>query len=235
MKNAFTIISLIFITLSNIYAHNIWIETSTIGKQGKSQSVKVFLGGYGESERDSTKNWFSNTKEFTLWLTSPDGTKKQLTTKAEAIYFEASFTPDKDGVYTLSLSHEVGEVFGSTKYHYFAASQVKVGNSNAGQTNLASANDLNIQTISPLVVAKPATLNVQYKNQNLDKDHASIGAPSGWAKVLEVSKGSLTFDAIWAGLYVAEVSHAEKTEGSLNGKDFKCVQYVATYSFEVGK
>ena len=235
MKIKFATIAFLFITLGNLYAHNIWIETSTIGKLGKSQSVKVFLGGYGESERDSTQKWFSNTKEFTLWLTSPDGTKKQLITKAEAIYFEAAFTPEKEGVYTVSLSHEVGEVFGGTKYHYFALAQVKVGKASAGATNQGTVNDLSFQQKNALLIGKNATLLVQYKGKALDKTKASIGAPSGWAKGLETQNGEITFDALWSGLYVAEAFYSEKSEGTLNGKEFKKVMFVSTYSFEIDK
>ena len=234
MKNRLKSLFFLVLVSSSTFAHNIWIEASQTGKVGKEQIAKVFLGGYGENERDSTRNWFSNTKDFAIWLIEPSGTKTQLTAKAAAIYFEAVFTPDKEGVYTLAISHEVAEVFGTTKYHYFATAQVKVGNATSGQNNLATATDLVIEPASGLKAQKPATLKIQYKSQNLDKTHASVGAPSGWAKGLETSHGSATFDAIWAGLYVAEASYSDKTEGSLNGKDFKRVQYVGTHSFYVG-
>ena len=76
---------------------------------------------------------------------------------------------------------------------------------------------------------------VQYKGKALDKTKASIGAPSGWAKGLETQNGEITFDALWSGLYVAEAFYSEKSEGTLNGKEFKKVMFVSTYSFEIDK
>lgn len=234
MKNKLKSLLFFVLVSSSAFAHNIWIETGQTGKVGKEQIAKVFLGGYGEGERDSTKNWFSNTKDFAIWVIDPSGTKKQLKTKDATTYFETAFTPEKEGVYTLAISHEVGEVFGTTKYHYFATAQVKVGAATTGQNNLATATDLVIDPAIGLKASKPATIKIQYKSQNLDKTRASIGAPTGWAKGLETSQGSASFEAIWAGLYVAEAFYSEKSEGTLNGKDFKKVQYVGTHSFYVG-
>ena len=235
MKTTFLSLAFTVLSTCSLFAHNMWIETTTTGKQGKSQSVKVFLGGYGENERDSTKNWFSNTKEFTIWLIEPNGTKKQLTTKAEAIYFESSFTPDKEGVYTLSIGHEVAEVYGTTRYYYVATAQVKVGASTLGQTNLSAATDLCIQTSKVPTTPKPATLKFTYKGKDLDKTRASVGSPAGWAKAFETSNGTITFDALWSGLYIAEAFYTEDQAGSLNGKDYKKTMFVGTYGFEVEK
>lgn len=233
MKNTLATIAFLFIALGNLYAHNMWIETSGTGKLGKEQSVKVYLGGYGENERDSTSKWFGNTKEFTLWITEPNGTKKQLTTKAAAICFEATFTPDKEGVYTVSLSHELAELFGTTKYVYYSVSQVRVGASTAGQNNV-TINDLNIQ-VANAVAKKPVAVTVQYKGKNAENTWASVGAPTGWAKALDAKTGTGTFDALWEGLYVVEASYKEKAEGTLAGKEYKTISHTATFGVTVNK
>ncbi len=229
----FTFLFLLVASASQLFAHNMWIETSNTGKVGKEHIAKVYLGGYGENERDSTQNWFSNTKEFTLWLTTPSGEKKELTKKAGANYFESAFTPDKEGVYTLSLSHELADIYGTTKYQYFAASKIQVGAAATGAANLAKVNDLTVETSAK---GKTITVKSTFKGKSTGKITMLVGAPSGWAKHFESDEnGTLVFDAIWPGLYVIEAFYTQQESGSLNGKEFKKISNTATYSVEAGK
>lgn len=230
------IISLLFllsISAGQLFAHNIWIETSNTGKAGKEHIAKVYLGGYGENERDSTQNWFSNTKGFVLYLIAPNGEKKQIQTKPGPNYFEAAFTPDKEGVYTLAIFHEVAEVYGTTKYQYHAAARIQVGAATTGANNIATANELTIQTSSKL---KTVTVKTEYKGKSPGKITILVASPSGWSKTFETdANGVLTFDTIWPGLYVIEAFYKQDLSGILNGKDFKKVSNTATYSVEAGK
>ncbi|MCR6641600.1 MAG: DUF4198 domain-containing protein [Sporocytophaga sp.] len=226
--------SLFLLNIGN--AHNIWIETNNTGKLGKEHSVKIYLGGYGENERDSVSKWFSNTRDVVISLTKPDGTKENLTTKAAGNYLEALFTPAKDGYYTISVSHEVADVYGSAKIQYYAASQVKVGASVEGINNVVTATDMPVQLITTNpVVKKGVSLKVMYKGKNLNKSSVSVASPSGWVKGFETNDGTFTFDAIWPGVYVIEAYHTDKTEGSLNGKEYKLIRNTSTYSITVGR
>ncbi len=237
MRNIFAlVVCFILVSLHTVQAHNLWIETAPVGKAGKEHAVKVYLGGYGENERDSTDKWFANTKDYTLWLTEPGGTKKKLVSKAAGTFFEASFTPDKEGVYTLLLELELSEVYNNKKYQYHAAAQVKVGNSTVGQANLAAVPDFSVSFTAVPVVGKTAVTKTLYKGNKLEHTGVSVASPTGWVKGLETDKeGMFSFEPLWPGLYVTEVYYTEKAEGKVGEKSYTSVSHVATYSYTVGK
>lgn len=231
MKNSTTsllVLVLLFASFQS-FAHNIWIETSGKGKIGQEHMAKIFLGGYGENERDSTQNWFSNTAEAVIWLTAPDGTQKELTKTSAGNGFKTSFTPTQDGVYTLSVKHDVAEVYGTTKYIYYAAAKVQVGTAVAAK-DWATFSDFAIQTH---VKAKELKVKALYKNQVAADVSLAVGAPSGWMKHLEAKAGEATVEAIWNGLYIVEASYREKASGTHNGKEYKTVMHIATFDTEV--
>lgn len=231
-----TIIALLFAGLNLVSAHNLWIETASTGKIGKEQVARIYLGGYGENERDSTANWFGNTREFVLWITDPSGEKKQLTTKAAGNCFEAVFTPGKEGVYTISLMLELSEVYNKKKYAYHAAAQVAVGASTAGQNNLLNATDLSAQITNTKVVGKNALVKVQYKGKSLGQTSVAVASPATWVKSFETAAdGSFTFEALWAGLYVVEVFYTEKAVGTIGEQAYESVSHIATYSVALTK
>lgn len=231
-----TILVLLFAGLNIVSAHNLWIETAATGKVGKEQVAKVYLGGYGENERDSTANWFGNTREFVLWITDPSGEKKQLTTKAAGNCFEAVFTPGKEGVYTISLMLELSEVYNKKKYAYHAATQVSVGASTLGQNNLLSATDLSAQIANTKVAGKNALVKVQYKGKSLGQTGVAVASPATWVKSVETeTDGSFSFEALWTGLYVVEVFYTEKSVGKVGEQAYESVSHIATYSVTLTK
>ncbi len=232
------IISALLLLMSfSTFAHNLWIETSSNGSKGKLHTANVYLGGYGENERDSTSKWFGNTKSLILWLTAPDGTKKQLTTKEAVNSMEAQFTPDQEGIYTLSLVVELTEVYRKTKYKYHATSQVKVGAGISGQKNLVAAVDLSSSLLSaPTGVGKDAVLKVQYKGTALEKTWCSVGSPAGWVKGFETNKnGEFSFQPVWPGVYVIEVFYEEETPGTVGEQVYEKVSHISTYSLTIGR
>jgi len=212
------------------FAHNIWIETPGKGKMGQEHTAKIFLGGYGENERDSTNNWFSNTADVVVWLTAPDGTQKQLTKTAAGNCFAATFTPSADGVYTLSLKHEVAEIYGTTKYIYYAAAKVQVGAVTTNSKDWASFSDFAVQTN---VKGKEVKVKALYKNQLATTATAAVGSPSGWNRQVELKSGEGSVEALWNGLYVFETFYKEKASGNWNGKEYTNVMHIATYDTEV--
>lgn len=232
MKNFIQSILLVVLVLTGFqsFAHNIWIETSSKGKVGQEHLAKIFLGGYGENERDSTAHWFSNTADVIIWLTGPDGTQKQLVKTAAGNCFTASFVPSEEGIYTLSLKLEVAEVYGTTKYIYYAGAKVQVGTAVTAKKEWAAFSDLAVQTS---VKGKEVKVKALYKNQQAASARAAVGSPSGWSKHLELKSGEGTVEALWNGLYVFEVFYTEKTSGTWNGKEYTSVMHIATYDTEV--
>src|SRR5690349_17315106 len=123
---------LIFFSIGTVqlHAHALWIETASTGKKGQAQDVKVFYGEYASKELEETGKWYSDVKDFTLWLTVPGKEKVQLNTTAGTNFFSASFTPEEDGIYLLTVSHEAKDLGGATKYEFSSVAAVAVGKSN---------------------------------------------------------------------------------------------------------
>lgn len=80
-----------------LFAHALWIETNTIGKSGQQHEIKVFYGEYVNNEKEKIEKWYSDVKDFSLWLTAPGKEKVKLNTIAKDDYFSANFTPEKEG------------------------------------------------------------------------------------------------------------------------------------------
>ncbi len=102
--------------------------------------------------------------------------------------------------------------------------------------NVITALDMPVQLITSNPAAKKnVSLKVMYKGKNLDKSSVSVASPTGWVKAVETNDGAFSFDALWPGIYVIEAYHTDKTEGNLNGKEYKLIRNTSTYSITVGR
>lgn len=199
--------------ISQAYAHALWIETAGIGKAGQKQEVKVFYGEYVENASDSVKNWYSDVKEFTLWVTGPDQKKTQLTCSAGVNYFSAEWTPQQDGVYYLTITHNAKELGGTTLYQFDAAAIVKVG---AGANEIVPEADLSawVKPGNEHKINKPLAITGLFKTKPEEKLHISIVAPSGWTREITTDvKGIASFVPIWPGRYMVKATKFEKATG----------------------
>ncbi|MDR6195367.1 DUF4198 domain-containing protein [Siphonobacter sp. SORGH_AS_0500] len=235
MKLKAALLSL-FLTLSasSLFAHALWIETSPVGKKGQKQTVKIIYSEPGETP-EKLADWYSDVKEFSLWLIGPDQKKTQLTVKPGEDNYTAEFTPEQDGVYTLAVGHTAKELGGATKYQFNSTAVVTVGKATAAS---ATPNELNVSLESGKTykVGQPIHLKGWFKDQASDKLHVSVFSPSGWNReVTTNASGEAEFTPLWPGTYRVEASKSEKEEGQHHGKDYKSVWRCATLTFEVTK
>ncbi len=240
MKRILNILSaLYFLTSGSLSAHALWIETFGPAQKGQKQTVKVFWGEFGDSQHDPADKWFSDMSDFKLFITSPDGKKAELATAAQADHYLAEFTPDEDGVYLLTISHEARDLGGTTKLQYNSVAAVKIGKSGKGNQPGFNEGQLKIWAdVSKSYKAnKPLSLDVLLKEEYAEKVHVEVFSPSGWKKGFQSdSKGNVTFSPIWAGRYQAEASvYSGEEAGEHNGKPHKAVRRVATYTFDVAR
>lgn len=237
MKLKTTLLNLLLLAACyQSFAHALWIETSPTGKQGQQQEVKIFFGEYAGNERDSTANWFSNLRDVKLSLTLPSGEKKWLECKPATDHFTAQFTPDKAGVYTLSISHEVGDVYGTSKLQYYCGASVQVGNSLEGISSIVSGTNLAIQTKPGINIGTKTAENVAVylKKAPLAKAKVIIASPDGWTKnEVTDSNGNINFKPYGKGRYMIEATYTDATAGTQNGKAYKAVWHCITYCVEV--
>lgn len=228
---------LLVASIGNLFAHALWIETKTTGKIGQKQSVKII---YSEPDEKPEKlaDWFSDVKEFELWLIAPDKQKMKLNTTAGEDHFTAEFTPEQDGVYTLSISKAAKDLGGTTIYEFNASALVKVGKSLAG--NQATNNPNPINVFSDVSKSNKANqllqFNTLFKNESKGEMHVSVSSPSGWNRNLSSdAQGVASFTPIWPGTYKLETSFTEKTSGDHFGKLYKSIWRCATLLVDVEK
>lgn len=225
---------LIAFSVSSAFAHALWIETSSTGKKGQAQEVKVFFGEYESKEPDSAKKWFSNLKEFSLVLTAPNGTTKVLTATPDVLFFKTSFTPDQDGTYKLSIVHEVADVYEHAKIEYYAFADVAVGNA---KNNLSFPSNAAL-TIRPekasLKAGETTTHELVYNKAPFAKQKVSIINPDWTKQEAETdAAGKYTFKAAQKGNYFLEAFTEDKTPGTLHDKSYDKVWHLVTYFTEV--
>jgi len=230
--------SLLILGSNQLFAHALWIETSSAGKAGKEQQVKVFYGEYVSNEREDVAKWYSDVKDFSLWLTAPGKEKIKLSTTAGSNFYAASFTPDADGIYVLTVSHEAKELGGTTKYEFLSTAVVAVGKPAViDHAQIPAA--LQVHTTEVKIYKTNALVKFKavQNGKPLVNKTVSVFSPEGWGKEITTDENGLfTFKPIWAGRYVLEVSAMDKTaKGTHHGKDYAASWQGATSSFEVAK
>ena len=233
-KLIFTIFCTLLISQS--FAHALWIETAPLGKKGQKHELKIYYGEYATNERDSVGKWYSDVKEFTLWLTAPGKEKVKLETTAGLNFYSASFSPEADGIYTLTISHEAKDLGGTTKYEFLSSAVVSVGKAGSATPDFASR--LQILPAESKVYKQNAEVKLIAKQngQPFANKAVSVFSPEGWTKELTTNeKGEISVRPEWAGVYVVEVSNMEKKSGEHQGQSYTAAWQGATSSFIVAK
>lgn len=232
----FLILTLLLFTLllGNVYAHALWIETNTVGQKGRTQTVTIV---YAEPDDKPEKiaDWYSDVKEFELWLIGPDGQKKKLAVTLGQDRFTAEFIPQQDGVYTLAIGHAAKELGGTTKYQFNATAVVTVGKSVTSPTlRLNELNVAEMQFGKVYKVGKPISLVGFFKGQPSEKLHITVSSPSGWNRdIVTNADGLAEFTPVWPGRYKLEASKTEKITGEYGGKTYQAIWRCATYVLTV--
>lgn len=220
--------------LSSAFSHAMWIETSSTGKKGQAQEVKIFFGEYEANEPDSAAKWFSNLKSFKLVLTAPNGKTTILSAAPDVRFYKANFTPDQNGTYKLSVVHEVADIYDKAKIEYYAFADVAVGNS---KINAAFPEEA-VLTIRPekhvLKVGESSAHQVIYNKAPFAKQKLTLVNPERKAIPTETdAEGKFTFKPETKGNYFLEAFTEDKTAGKLNGKDYEKVWHLVTYTTQV--
>ncbi|WP_169306800.1 DUF4198 domain-containing protein [Pedobacter polaris] len=229
------LVALFTVSISSASAHALWLETASTGAKGQAQEVKAFFGEYTTSDISATKKWFSNLKDFNLVLTAPDGTKTTLKTTADSLFYKASFTPNQDGTYLLSVVHVVKDLYQNAKLQYYAFASVTIGtNKNLNNAFPAEAS----LTIRPsklvLHTNESASHQLVFNKAPLAKERITIISPDQKKLEVETDKdGRFNFNPIQKGGYFLEAFAEDKTPGKFDGKNYEKVWHVVTYFTEI--
>jgi len=221
---------------SIVFAHSLWIETAGSGKAGQAQNVKLFYGEYGQNEKDEFSKWHSDLPELTLWLIAPDGKKEKLVLTKGTNFLEASFTPQKDGAYTLAVSHKSKDLSGTYQLEFLASASVSVGKSAITADAAANTNELKVLPVGDTKVNKPVSVKVWLKGVSKAGLTVLLFSPVKWGQELVTdADGSVTFTPLWPGKYMIEATASTPGAGEYKGNKYTGLWQGATYTFEVAK
>ncbi|WP_026729051.1 DUF4198 domain-containing protein [Flavobacterium denitrificans] len=227
---------LMLVASPQIFAHALWIETKATGVKGKAQEISVYFGEFSENDITKADKWFSDLKDFSLVLVSPSKKETKLTSKALDNKYQAFFTPDEDGVYTIVMHHKVKDVYGTMVLDYNSSATVVVGNKTAGNTATANKNQIGVFSENADVAKKDSKIAgiATYDGAVAKEAKIKVIAPNGWEKELWTNeKGEFSFTPIWSGNYMVEYAHTEKASGDHNGKKYDEIWKMATYQITV--
>ncbi|GGF46189.1 DUF4198 domain-containing protein [Echinicola rosea] len=236
MKTKFSLLFVLalFANLGCAMAHALWIETETSGKKGQEQQVKIYYGEYGEGMIEKVEDWYSDVKDFELWLIDPQGNKTQLETTASAAFFTASFTPNMDGVYRLQVGHSAKDLGGEYVYQFNTATQVWVGK--AKETTLEGPKtDLALVMTSPDKggLKNPLHFKVLFKGEAKEGVTVAVDGPTGWSKEYTTdANGEIEVETPWKGQYIVEAVDTEETSGEHFGAPYEFIWRCATQSIK---
>lgn len=233
-KTGLLLVAFLLFSFANTFAHALWIETPSTGKKGVEQEVKVFFGEFSDNDITPTDKWFSDLKDFTLILHTPDNKEIRLTQTAKKEYFSAVFTPNLDGVYTITMHHIAKEVYYGYKLDYNSSAIVQVGKI----TSSESKNNNLLGIASELSSVNKKDTKITFKSfvdQSVTGEkEIEVIAPNGWMKkVYPDDAGKANFTPIWPGKYMVEMIIQDKKKGTFNDKEFEVDFHCATFIIEV--
>lgn len=220
----------------SLFAHALWIETKATGTKGKAQEISVFFGEFSDNDITASAKWFSDLKDFSLVVISPSKKETKLTAKALENKYQAFFTPDEDGVYTIVMHHTVKDIYGTMKLDYNSSATVTVGNATKGNEASVNSNIISLFSKDATTAKQKAAINVNalYEGKIAEKQKIKVIAPNGWEKELwSNDKGEISFTPLWSGNYMVEFAYTEKAPGEHNGKKYNEVWKMATYLISV--
>ncbi|APA00173.1 hypothetical protein [Flavobacterium commune] len=230
------LVTLLLISAPAVFAHALWIETKTTGTKGKPQEISVYFGEFSENDITKADKWFSDLKDFTLTVISPSKKEIKLQSTALENKYQAFFTPDEDGVYTVVMQHTVKDVYGTMVLDYNSSANIVVGNKLNGNSGTNNTNKIAVFSKNTTSLAKNTKITAValYNNAIAKQQKVKVIAPNGWEKELWTNEnGEISFTPIWSGNYMIEFSQTEKKSGEHHGKKYDEIWKMATYQLVV--
>jgi len=204
-------------------AHQIWIE------QPAGQNAVIRFGEFGENLREASPGLLDKFVAPSATLTSAAGTKTVDATKTA-------------NGFTLPFKASAGEalVAEDAQYPLFTFKRDGQEVTNWYRPSARLVTDFAAQKpqlpLDLVPAGKHGEFQLFFQGKPLAKAKVSLVTQSGWAKEAHTdAQGHVSFDMPWKGVYVAEVSHTDKTPGeraSAKGAErYQGVSYVTTTTF----
>ncbi len=230
IKHVIVVCMVCLFSFSEAWAHALWIDTAPIGNAGDAHQVRIYYGEPSEGVVERVADWWSDVGSFVLTLHLPDGSSKELAVTAKSDHYVAAFTPQGDGIYTLSITKPVAQTFDGHKYQFNGTAFVRVG-SKATQTAGATGDfRLTARSSGAETIGKAIAVDAQLDNQPLTDLEVTVFSPNGWQKTFRTDdKGTISFVPDRPGHYLVEALHSVDVANA----DHKNLHRIATWSFKI--
>jgi len=201
-------------------AHYIWIER-------EGATARVYYGEIQDGEREKSPGKLDKIKGLRMFVADKNGQSKEVKNVKTAEFFNAD-TGKTEFVLAASLAVPVTDMkkynWGMVKPMYYAR--------HGASTVVSAAKAVHALDILP-VAGSENVFQVFFNGAPLKGEKLMIYAPNTWAKEFKTdADGKVKLETPWAGQYLLEVIHTDKTPGKFEGKAYESVRHRATYTFK---
>lgn len=215
------LITLLALMPAALSAHYVWLEYDN------GDEARVYYGEIQDGEREVSPGKLDKIKGLKVYTADKTGATKEVANKKTKTHFSATGVKNPEFVVAAALEVPVTDMkkynWGMVKPNYYAR---------FGAHKVAAAvKPVNTLDIVPVAGAENE-FQVYFNGKPLENEKLMLYAPNTWMKEYKTDKaGKVKADLPWAGQYVIEVIHTDKTPGKFEGKDYESVRHRATYTF----
>ncbi|HMY11504.1 MAG TPA: DUF4198 domain-containing protein [Turneriella sp.] len=220
MKRLLTLLAAALLLPGILSAHYIWIER-------EGGTARVYYGEIQDGERETSPGKLDKITGLRVYTADKKGQNKEVKNTKTAEFFVAE-AGKAEFVLADSLDVPVADMkkynWGMVKPMYYARHGAQSANAEVRPA----------QTLDIVPVAGGQNVfQVFFNGKPLKGEKLMVYAPNTWAKEYKTdAEGKVKLETPWAGQYVLEVIHTDKTPGKFEGKDYESVRHRATYTFK---
>lgn len=198
-------------------AHQVWLEQTNKG-------ANLYFGEFGENLRETSPGLLDKFVTPTATLAGAKGEQPLTLTKTDKSFALSGRAGKDETIYAEEATYPAFERKDGDK----VTRSVWTPAARLITSHAAVEPKL---TLDIVPTGKQGEFKVTYKGQPLPKAKVGIIVQSGWGKEAHSDEqGLVSFDTPWAGTYVLEVHHSDKTPGERNGTTYDSASYVTTLS-----
>ncbi|MGP9811835.1 DUF4198 domain-containing protein [Rhodopseudomonas sp. NSM] len=205
--------------MNSAQAHQIWIE------QADGQNAIVRFGEFGDNLREASPGLLDKFSKPTATLVSAKGEQT-----VDAAKTATGFT--------LPFAAKAGEGIVAEDANYPLYTWKQQDKEVRNWFHPAARLITGFAALEPKLAldlvptGKTGEFKLVFKGQPKPKAKVTLTTQSGWSKEAHTdAQGLVNFEMPWQGVYVAEVSYADRTPGERAGEKYDAVSYATTLTY----